>query len=80
MGDIGSDTESQLSMMINAYIALREVHPKHELLSLVELHDDQLGLNFNHGYGERWVRDSDKFWIQSYIRYTLALEAAVKDN
>ena len=80
MGDIGSDTESALYMMRDAYRELMHKDPKHELLKLAELHQDESGFNFSREYARRCVRDSDHYKVQGYTRYMLALEAAVNGD
>lgn len=76
MGDISSDTLSQLEMLRDAYINLREKDPNHELLSLAELHEDGLGFNFTPEYAKKCVRDGEQKKIKGYTRYTSALRDA----
>ena len=78
MGDIVSDTEAQLCMMMNAYKALREQQPDHELLKLATVHKDEGGFDFTAEFGRRCIADKDRWRVHGYARYTLALEAAVK--
>ncbi len=78
MSDIGSDTSAQLHMMRDAYKSLMQKNPNHELLKLTELHKDEEGFNLTSEYSKRCVRDSDKWCVQGYARYTFALKAAVK--
>lgn len=77
MSSIMDDIEAQLSMMKNAYISLREKNPNHELLQLVELHEDSFGFNLKPEYVSRCVRDTDDHRIYGYIRYTQALKDAL---
>ena len=78
MGDIGSDTISQLEMMASAYKKLRDKNHNHELLELATLHEDELRFIISEKYRKRCILDTDKFNIQGYIRYTSALENALK--
>jgi len=78
MSDIGSDKETQLYMMRDAYRELRAKDPNHELLGLAELHQDEGGFNFTPEYQSRCVRDGDRWRVQGYARYTFALQAAVE--
>ena len=80
MSDIGSDTAAQLHMMRDAYMELRQKHPSHQLLALVDLHDDGMGFSLTPEYRRRCVRELDEFVVQSYARYTLALQAAATGN
>ena len=76
MGDICSDTEAELRMMMDAYKELRNKNPNHELLKLVEVHSDEGGFNFTAEYITRCARDTDKHDVHGYARYTAALKAA----
>ena len=40
MGDISSDTQAEFGMMLKAHGDLRKKDPAHELLGLVEIHED----------------------------------------
>jgi hypothetical protein len=76
MGDIGTDSESQLEMLLEAYKKLQSKNPSHELLKLVEPHTDGQGFTSTKEYFRRCVRGSDKWRIPGYARYTKALENA----
>ena len=80
MGDISSDTESQLYMLRDTYKSLRNKNPSHELLALAEIHKDEMGFNWSDEYRRRCVRDSDRYNIQGFARYTAALEDAVNNR
>lgn len=78
MSDIGSDYEAQLHMMMKAYKKLRAEDPTNPLLQMVTAHPDDGGFDFHPGYTERFSHPDDRHRIQGYIRYTFALEAALR--
>lgn len=77
MGDIGSDTESELRMMREAYIEVQRLHPDHELLHYARLHDDTRGFDFTREYREKFVKESDRWNVRGYARYNLALRESL---
>ena len=78
MTSIYDDTEAQLYMMRDAYLKLREIDPEHELFELATIHDDTMGFDFSKKYRKRCVRNTDRYRVQGYARYTFALEAATR--
>ena len=78
MGDIGSDTSSQLYMLRDAYEALEAKDPDHELLRLARMHEDGGGFDWTEDFHRRCVRDSDNLAVQGYARYTFALKDAAR--
>ena len=70
-------TCAELGMLIRDYQKLKEKKPDDELLGLVELHRDELGMNFCKGYIERFVQDEDKYAIQAYMRYRSAIKKSL---
>ena len=80
MGDIGSDTEAGLEMLIDYYRELKIKNPEHELLNLGRLDEGGRGITLFEGYSIRCVRKNDKHMVQGYSRYAIALRAAIYGN
>ena len=74
---MGSDTESQLDLLRDAYTALQTKNPSHALLRLAEIHPDGGGFNFTPEYRKKCVRDTDRERVYGYARYTNALKDAL---
>lgn len=77
MGDSGSDTLAELSMLIEDYQRLQEKDPEHELLGLAELHEDKKEITFSVPWKRRFARERDSYKIQSYWRYREAMREAM---
>ena len=80
MSDIGSEHESSMELMIESYLKLQNKDPNHELLSLVNIHDDKQGFSTSEKFWEKFQEPKDKYKCQVYIRYFIALEKAVDTN
>lgn len=85
MVGIAEDTENALKMVIDAYVALQEHDPEHELLKLVELHEDRRGITPTREWVNRciidddcWEEDGKEYYHRAigYIRYFGALRDA----
>ncbi len=80
MGDIGSDTSSELQMMVTAYKALKVKNPNHPLLKLATLHADEYGFNWTPQLWKKFQKKGDTYKVQTFGRYNSALEDALKDE
>lgn len=79
MGSVGSDTSSELGMLINNYMKLEAKDSKHKLLKFGVLEDDKGGITFSKGYRNKFVEETDTYKISGYMRFNAELKNALKN-
>ncbi len=77
MGDIGTDYEASIDLILQSYRRLQERTPGHELLTLITPEDDK-GFWAGTSFDERYQLETDRHRIQPLNRYLVALMNAVE--
>ena len=77
MSQATEEYKLEIRKIVSFYQRLKTLHPGHELLSLIKLHDNHKGFEYRAEFAEQCFADDNEDTIDGLRRYSSALESAV---